>query len=1102
MPVLSVVDGSYVRANHIYVIPPNATLTIEKSILQLEKPAPARQQRRPIDTFFKSLAKDQAERAIAIVLAGVGSDGTQGLAAVKECGGLTLAQADPGENALPGMPMSAAASGSVDHLVPVEDMPAILIEHLRERHDDCNWTQAQASPEAWSIHVARIAKVLKDAIGHDFSDYKRNTMIRRIQRRMQALRIESVEKYIEVIETDHHEVDLLFRDLLIGVTQFFRDPDAFAALSVSLISRLVENRKAEDAVRVWVAGCATGEEVYSLAILLAEAIDTNGSAVKVAIFGTDVDSNAIAVARAGRYHSPLSGISPDRLEKWFTPEGDLYKPVKAIRDMCIFSVHSVIKDPPFSQIDLISCRNVLIYLNSELQHRVMQTFHYSLKPAGHLFLGPSENVARDADLFDVVDKKHRILKRRIGVRANLPRLDGTRPTVYSAPAPGRAELSEDRIDRSIRRALERHSPAYFVVNSQYEIVRFSGSEAGRYLEPSPGAASLNLFALLRRSVRAPVRKALQTAMRERREVVHSDVATISAETPSPNAVTLIVEPIEDELFIVAFSTSDERSLDRDSPPPAYDHGPAGILLDQELRITKAQLEAATNELETFREDKSASTEELHSINEELQSSNEELETAKEEMQSINEELQTVNSELQAKNNALERLNDDLQNLFDSTHIATLFLDNNLNIRSFTPAITSIFHLRDTDRGRPINEIASVLDYTDFERDVGSVLRTLSVVEHEVSAKSNVGSIYLMRMRPFRRADDRIDGVVIVFIDISDLRRQEAARLETETAFRFAQDAAGLGAWQWDLTTNKMTISSRGLKILGIERFDRPLDYEVWRKLVHPADIAAVENNLNKCRGGGGDWQQEFRILHPDGIRWLLGRGHLLCDARAAPSQMHGIYFDITSRKIAEDQQKAMSRELDHRVKNILALISSVAQRTIREATTIEDFRDAFMGRIDSMARTHSLLSRAGWHGVNFADLVREELAPYANASNSVIEGPKLILRSEAVEVIAVVMHELVTNAVKYGALSVPQGRVAVRWERQSVGGPKALLAVEWRETGGPTVVPPSHLHYGSSVIRDLVPYQVPGGTVEVEFAAAGVSCRILLPLDRVEIAPE
>jgi two-component system CheB/CheR fusion protein len=464
MRVTHAEDGDKLAGDRVYVIPPDATLTVAHGVLHVAKPAPPRAFRRPIDTFFTSLAEDQRDRAVCIVLSGLGSDGTEGLRAVNLNGGLTLAQAEYDETAMQGMPGNAAATGLVDHIVAVEDMPKKLLAHQAELSEQIGWRQAKADKDDWRRHLKKIAHQLRIGVGHDFDNYKESTVIRRLERRMQVLQIDDVESYVSHLETDPHEADLLFRELLIGVTQFFRDPDAFEALRSKVFPALFTDRSPDDPIRIWVAGCATGEEVYSLAILLKEFMEEAKLDFKVQLFGTDIDANAIAIARSARYRGVEEAVSPDRLKRWFVADGHVRCPSKSIRQICVFSTHSIIKDPPFSKLDLISCRNVLIYLNSELQRRVIRTFHYALKPAGYLFLGPSESIARDAELFTNVEKKHRILERRADRIAASHGLRLTDATAPSPPAPPRMIAPDESIDRSARRVIEPYSPPYFVID--------------------------------------------------------------------------------------------------------------------------------------------------------------------------------------------------------------------------------------------------------------------------------------------------------------------------------------------------------------------------------------------------------------------------------------------------------------------------------------------------------------------------------------------------------------------------------------------------------------------------------------------------------------
>ncbi|MDY6946385.1 MAG: chemotaxis protein CheB, partial [Pseudomonadota bacterium] len=459
MPVIEATSGARIVANRIFVIPPNATLTLRGGELRVSKPAPAREHRRPIDTFFASLAEDQGERAVCVVLSGTGSDGTQGLKRVKEHGGLSLAQrADLDGTAMTGMPQSAAATGLVDHIIPVADMPGLLLEYQQHLRKIAPQKDSDGNRVDMPEHMTAICALLRAGTGHDFSQYKRSTLLRRIQRRMQVLRIDTVPAFIERLRKEPRQVQLLFHELLIGVTQFFRDPQAFEALARTVIPKLLEHKHADEQLRIWVPACATGEEVYSIAILVREALERHGLGLKVQIFGTDVDDAAVAVARAARYHKRMEGVSRERIERWFASDGEVFCPVREIREMCIFSNHSVIKDPPFSRLNLISCRNLLIYLEPALQDRLMQTFHYALQPGGYLCLGQSESITRKTKLFATLDKKHRIFERR-DTSTSAPDFLLAQPTTAKSTdlATKAAQRGPDPVDAEARRITDRHS---------------------------------------------------------------------------------------------------------------------------------------------------------------------------------------------------------------------------------------------------------------------------------------------------------------------------------------------------------------------------------------------------------------------------------------------------------------------------------------------------------------------------------------------------------------------------------------------------------------------------------------------------------------------
>ena len=1098
MPVAEAEDGMMVAANHVYVIPPDATLTIKDLRLGVMKPAPPRVNRRPIDTFFSSLAGDQGENAVCIVLSGTGSDGTLGLIAIKEHGGLTLAQAEFDHSAMSGMPRSAEATGLVDEVIPVESMPERLIRYLQHLSDVASHKGKDGTRGDMAAHLVTIGALLRARIGHDFSQYKEKTLVRRIQRRMQVLQIGTAHDYVARLKAEPGELDALFREFLIGVTQFFRDPSAFEALQTEIIPKLLEGKRADDTVRIWIPGCATGEEVYSIAILVKEAMDRRAPSLKVQIFGTDIDDRAVATARAGRYRKPLIGVSPERFERWFAMEGDRCCPIKAIRDMCVFSTHSLVKDPPFSKLDLISCRNLLIYLDTDLQDRVVRTFHYALRPGGTLFLGPSESLAHNAKFFTTLDKTHRIFRRHDGeiVPPEFPPAATAIRVEAHLAGPRAPSGGEDQIDRSARGALEKYSPVYVVIDKHHEILRFSGGESGHYLEPSPGAASLNLFSILRKPLRPIVRTALQTMSTSQEPVVHSDIA-LKIEGKN-RLVKVVVAPLAGDgartgLGVVAFLDTGAIA-GRHNGKPLDKKGDANVrALEQELGSTKAQLQAAIGQFDIVNEEMKSSNEEYQSVNEELQSSNEELETAKEEMQSVNEELQTVNAELSRKNELLLHLNSDLKNLFDSTEIATIFLDNDLRVKSFTPGMTGIFHLRDSDRGRPITEIVTLLSYSELARDAQQVMRHLSIVEHEVQIAEN-GAVYIMRIRPYRTVENVVDGVVITFVDISDRKLAEAALRENRARLQFALDSAQVGDWDLDLTTNTSRRSLRHDNAFGYQEPVQDWGFDKFILHVHPEDRADIERQFHVAVTQQTEWHFDCRIVWPDGsLHWIAGHGSIYRATGGKATHMLGIVTDITERKLIERQAALLMGELDHRVKNILAIVASVISQTLKATPSPEAFAASMEGRIAAISRAHGLLTqRGGKDEASLRDLIATELIPFNRGGNVVVDGVDVALTPKSGLSLAMAIHELASNAAKYGALSAPAGRLRITCEIAGHGDAR-ILNIARTETGGPAVRPPLRSGFGTAMIERTLSYEF-GAAVKLDFDPSGLRCTIAIPL--------
>ncbi|MBL8055239.1 MAG: PAS domain S-box protein [Anaerolineales bacterium] len=804
MRVFEVADGMKVEPNCAYIIPPNRDMAFINGTLQLLEPTAPRGMRLPIDFFFRSLAQDQRERAICIVLSGTGSDGTLGVRAVKGEGGMAMAQT-PESTEYDGMPRSAIATGLVDYVLPPAEMPAQLIAYVT--HIFGRRRRPAVAPAARAEDtLKKICVLLRAQTGHDFSQYKENTLVRRVERRMALHQIERADEYLQFLHKNPPEVTALFRDLLIGVTSFFRDPEAFAVLQNQVIPRLFADASASRIVRVWVCGCSTGEEAYSLAILIQEHLSTLKQAVKVQVFATDVDERAIEQARSGVYPVSIAAdVSADRLTRFFSLEADggLYRIQKTIRDLLVFSEQDVLKDPPFSKLDLISCRNLLIYMNGDLQKKLIPLFHYALNPGGMLFLGTSETVGEFATIFTAVDRKWKIYQRgEDGPGAPRPALTEFVPPLTEVEAQSRQQRSESRGEgRANLRALaeqtllEHYAQAGVLINGRGEILHMFG-RTGQFLEPAAGDAGLNILAMAREGLRRELTTALHRAVTQPEPVRYlglrvrtngdfiSANLTVRRVAPGPDRVAL------QEMFLVIL----EEAASAEPAPAADSAGEAGAsaphidqriaTLEQDLRNKEEYLQTTLEEMETSNEELKSTNEELQSVNEELQSTNEELETSKEELQSVNEELATVNAELQNKVADLSRANNDMNNLLAGTGVGTLFVDYRLRIARFTPAITHVINLIQTDIGRPVGHIVSnLVGYDRLVEDVQRVLESLVPQEAEVQTKAGVW--YLMRIRPYRTLENVIEGAVITFVDITQRKQMEEALRRSENRFALA-----------------------------------------------------------------------------------------------------------------------------------------------------------------------------------------------------------------------------------------------------------------------------------------------------------------------------
>ena len=811
MQVFEVEDGMQVHVNCTYIIPPNRDMAFLNGHLQLLEPSAPRGQRLPIDYFFRSLAQDQHERAIGIILSGTGSDGTAGVRAIKGEAGMVMVQR-PETTEFDGMPRSALATGLVDFELPPNEMVAQLTAYVARAFGTLPRLGGIVAPQTENS-LKRIFILLRAQTGHDFSQYKPSTIHRRIERRMAVHQIETLESYVKFLQQSPPEVEALFRDLLIGVTNFFRDTEAFTMLEQQILPKLFADRPAGGVLRVWVPGCSTGEEAYSIAILMQERIEALKQSYTVQVFATDIDSRAIATARAGLYPTSIAAdITPSRLARFFTaePDASAYRIHKVIRDMLVFSEQDVIKDPPFSRLDLLSCRNLLIYLGPELQKKLIPLFHYALKPGGILFLGTSEGVGDFGDLFAVLDRKTKLYQRKQDFqgmqRAAIDRFSFLPP--MSGPAgharvSGKAASSTKLPLRELteQALLQQITPTGALINENGDVLYLHG-RFGMYLELVPGETSVNnVLKMAREGLRAALVTALHKAV-----ITHTAVRVAGLRvrtSEDTRQLNLSVRPVLStvalqgsdtlpaQLFLVILeeipATQDETlpataGTVRTAEDPSAQAQIAG--LREELRAKDEYIQSTHEQLESSTEELKSSNEEMQSVNEELQSTNEELETSKEELQSVNEELATVNNELQTKVIDLSRLNNDMNNLLAGTGIATVFVDHKLHILRFTPTASEILNLIQSDVGRPVGHIVSNLRaYDSLVADVKSVLNTL--VPMDVQVQTTQDKWFNLRIRPYRTLDNVIEGAVISFVDIAEVMKTREALHKANDLLRLA-----------------------------------------------------------------------------------------------------------------------------------------------------------------------------------------------------------------------------------------------------------------------------------------------------------------------------
>ena len=792
-------DGLAIMPDHVYICVPNRDLVVSNGRLRLLDPEVERSQRHPIDRFFDSLASTYGDRAIAVILSGTASDGSRGISAIKSAGGMVMVQ-DPETAQFDGMPRNAINTGLVDLVLPIEKMPEVLKRLALPSHENVLAAPDNKILDVEPAILQSILHVLHDRFGYDFAAYKQPTLLRRTQRRMSLRNIDNFDAYSTLVREDADEAASLFRDLMINVSSFYRDPEAWQELERNVIDPMIAKRENSDDIRVWSAGCATGEEAYTIGMMLLERIEASGKRLKPQIFATDV-SDSLETARAGVYPETIAAeISPERLNRFFIKHDSTFEVKKHFRDLLVFARHNLLMDPPFSRMDLICCRNMLIYIEPETQRKILGMFNFALRDGGTLFLGSAETIGVQTDLFEPISAPWRIFRSRR--RPNTGRFDFPRFTVTDqrrgmlSAAKRDLSVKDDYLGMAQRALLEHYAPPSVVIDADHQVLVYHG-DTSRYLTQPGGTPTRDLLALVSVGVRPSLRHAIKESLREKRTAITTNAYISDKDMRWP--VTLTVSPIGSphdapSLLLISFEEPvGPRVVGEREAEHGDSRGQTMDQLEEELRLTRQDLRDISEQYDRLVEEYSTANEEMLSINEELQSANEELETSKEELQSLNEELNTLNSELRSKVEVLGQTNNDLNNLLASTEIATLFLDMDCRIRWFTPPIKQVLRLIPSDVGRPIRDLASTVTGSEIESEARKVLKDLVPVETEVDSEG--GQYFIRRVLPYRTADNRIDGVVATFVDITEHKKgqRQRERLMHELSHRIKNTLATVQA---------------------------------------------------------------------------------------------------------------------------------------------------------------------------------------------------------------------------------------------------------------------------------------------------------------------